>query len=223
MHNVAYHRIERIAGSVITLRAEGVANQELAQVTSSFGTSLARVIRIDGDMVDLQVFAGARGISTDSEVRFLGEPMKVPYSEALLGRVFNGAGKPRDNGPEVDGERITIGGPSVNPAKRIIPKTMVRTGIPMIDVFNTLVVSQKLPIFSIAGEPYNELLARIALQAEVDVIILGGMGLKHDDYLYLKDFLEKNGALSRTVMFMHTASDPIVECLLVPDVPCLNS
>ena len=115
--------------------------------------SLARVIRIDGDMVDLQVFAGARGISTDSEVRFLGEPMKVPYSEALLGRVFNGAGKPRDNGPEVDGERITIGGPSVNPAKRIIPKTMVRTGIPMIDVFNTLVVSQKLPIFSIAGEP----------------------------------------------------------------------
>ena len=197
MHNVAYHRIERIAGSVITLRAEGVANQELAQVTSSFGTSLARVIRIDGDMVDLQVFAGARGISTDSEVRFLGEPMKVPYSEALLGRVFNGAGKPRDNGPEVDGERITIGGPSVNPAKRIIPKTMVRTGIPMIDVFNTLVVSQKLPIFSIAGEPYNELLARIALQAEVDVIILGGMGLKHDDYLYLKDFLEKNGALSR--------------------------
>ena len=117
----------------------------------------------------------------------------------------------------MDGERITIGGPSVNPAKRIIPKTMVRTGIPMIDVFNTLVVSQKLPIFSIAGEPYNELLARIALQAEVDVIILGGMGLKHDDYLYLKDFLEKNGALSRTVMFMHTASDPIVECLLVPD------
>ena len=103
MHNVAYHRIERIAGSVITLRAEGVANQELAQVTSSFGTSLARVIRIDGDMVDLQVFAGARGISTDSEVRFLGEPMKVPYSEALLGRVFNGAGMPRDNGPEVDG------------------------------------------------------------------------------------------------------------------------
>jgi V/A-type H+-transporting ATPase subunit B len=217
MHNVAYHRIERIAGSVITLRAEGVANQELAQVTSSFGTSLARVIRIDGDLVDLQVFAGARGISTDSEVRFLGEPMKVPYSDALLGRVFNGAGMPRDNGPEVDGERITIGGPSVNPARRIIPKTMVRTGIPMIDVFNTLVVSQKLPIFSIAGEPYNELLARIALQAEVDVIILGGMGLKHDDYLYLKDYLEKNGALSRTVMFMHTASDPIVECLLVPD------
>ena len=212
-----YHRIERIAGSVITVKAEGVANQELAQVTSSFGTSLARVIRIDGDLVDLQVFAGARGISTDSQVRFLGKPMEIPFSDALLGRVFTGAGTPRDNGPVIEENPVAIGGPSVNPAKRIIPKTMVRTGIPMIDVFNTLVVSQKLPIFSVAGEPYNQLLARIALQAEVDVIVLGGMGLKHDDYLYLKDYLEQNGALSRTVMFVHTASDPIVECLLVPD------
>lgn len=212
-----YHRIERIAGSVITVQADNVANQELAQVTSTQGTSLARVIRIDKDMVDLQVFAGARGISTDSQVRFLGKPMEIPFSEALLGRVFSGAGVPRDNGPAIEENPVAIGGPSVNPAKRIIPKTMVRTGIPMIDVFNTLVVSQKLPIFSVAGEPYNQLLARIALQAEVDVIVLGGMGLKHDDYLYLKDYLEQNGALSRTVMFVHTASDPIVECLLVPD------
>lgn len=216
MHKV-YHRIERIAGSVITVKAGGVANQELAQVTSSQGTSLARVIRIDGEMVDLQVFAGARGISTDSQVRFLGKPMEIPFSDALLGRVFTGAGVPRDSGPSIEENPVAIGGPSVNPAKRIIPKTMVRTGIPMIDVFNTLVVSQKLPIFSVAGEPYNQLLARIALQAEVDVIVLGGMGLKHDDYLYLKDYLEQNGALSRTVMFVHTASDPIVECLLVPD------
>lgn len=212
-----YHRIERIAGSVITVKADGVANQELAQVTSAQGTSLARVIRIDGDMVDLQVFAGARGIATDSQVRFLGKPMEIPFSDALLGRVFTGAGVPRDNGPAIEENPVPIGGPSVNPAKRIIPKTMVRTGIPMIDVFNTLVVSQKLPIFSVAGEPYNQLLARIALQAEVDVIVLGGMGLKHDDYLYLKDYLEQNGALSRTVMFVHTASDPIVESLLVPD------
>ena len=212
-----YHRIERIAGSVITVKADGVANQELAQVTSAQGTSLARVIRIDGDMVDLQALAGARGIATDSQVRFLGKPMEIPFSDALLGRVFTGAGVPRDNGPAIEENPVPIGGPSVNPAKRIIPKTMVRTGIPMIDVFNTLVVSQKLPIFSVAGEPYNQLLARIALQAEVDVIVLGGMGLKHDDYLYLKDYLDQNGALSRTVMFVHTASDPIVESLLVPD------
>ena len=111
-------------------------------------------------------------------------------------------------------------GPAVNPAKRIVPKKMIRTGIPMIDVFNSLVESQKLPIFSIAGEPYNELLARIALQAEIDMIIIGGMGLKYDDYLFFRDILEEQGALSRSVLFIHTASDPTVECLLVPDM-CL--
>ncbi|MGA1529829.1 MAG: V-type ATP synthase subunit B, partial [Kiritimatiellia bacterium] len=97
-------------------------------------------------------------------------------------------------------------------------RNMVRTGIPMIDLFNTLVESQKLPIFSVAGEPYNPLLARIAMQAEVDVIVLGGMGLKHDDYLFFRDTLESQGALSRSVLFIHTAADPVVECLMVPDL-----
>lgn len=217
MHKV-YHKIERIAGNVITVAADNVTYRELAQVQSPQGTSLAQVIRIDSGMIDLQVFAGSRGVSTDSQVRFLGRPMQVPFSDSLLGRVFSGAGEPRDKGPAINENLVEIGGPSVNPAKRIIPKNMVRTGIPMIDVFNTLVVSQKLPIFSTAGEPYNELLARIALQAEVDIIILGGMGLKYDDYLFFRDFLEEHGALSRTVSFMHTASDPTVECLLVPDV-----
>ncbi|GAB1484428.1 V-type ATP synthase subunit B [Treponema sp.] len=135
-----------------------------------------------------------------------------------MGRVFTGSGTPRDKGPVLKENLIEIGGPSVNPSKRIIPRRMIRTGIPMIDLFNTLVVSQKLPIFSVSGEPYNELLARIAMQAEVDVIVLGGMGLKFDDYLYFKDTLEEGGALSRTVMFVHTASDPVVECLMVPDI-----
>ena len=217
MHRV-YHKIERIAGNVITVAAEDVTYRELAVVQSPQGTSMAQVIRIDSGMIDLQVFAGSRGISTDSQVRFLGRSMQIPFSDSLLGRVFSGAGEPRDKGPSISENMVEIGGPSVNPSRRIIPKNMVRTGIPMIDVFNSLVVSQKLPIFSIAGEPYNELLARIALQAEVDVIILGGMGLKYDDYLFFRDFLEEHGALSRTVSFMHTASDPIVECLLVPDV-----
>jgi V/A-type H+-transporting ATPase subunit B len=113
---------------------------------------------------------------------------------------------------------VEIGGPSVNPAKRIVPKNLIRTGIPMIDVFNTLVESQKLPIFSVSGEPYNELLARIAMQAEVDLIILGGMGLKYDDYLFFRDTLEQSGAMSRTIMFIHTASDPTVECTMIPDM-----
>ena len=217
MHKV-YHRIEQIAGAVIVVKADDVVYGELAQVTFGFGTSLAQVIRLDGEQVYLQVFAGGRGIATDAKVRFLGHTMQVPFSENLLGRVFTGSGVPRDNGPEITENKIPIGGPSVNPAKRIIPRNMVRTGIPMIDVFNTLVESQKLPIFSIAGEPYNELLARIALQAEVDVIILGGMGLKHDDYLYFRDYLEEHGALSRSVLYVHTAADPTVECMLVPDI-----
>lgn len=213
-----YSKIESIAGNVITVRAEGVRYEDLASVQTSFGSSLAKVIKLDGDLVSLQVYSGARGISTGDEVRFLGYPMRISFSENLLGRIFSGSGTPRDNGVALQENMIDIGGPSFNPAKRIIPRNMIRTGIPMIDLFNTLVESQKLPIFSVSGEPYNELLARIALQAEVDVIILGGMGLKYDDYLYFKDTLEEGGALSRTIMFIHTASDPVVESLLVPDV-----
>ncbi|HMP73084.1 MAG TPA: V-type ATP synthase subunit B [Kiritimatiellia bacterium] len=213
-----YQQIEQIAGSVIVVRATGVSYRELASVKSPLGESLAQVIRLDGDRVYLQVFAGSRGVSTDSEVRFLGQTMQIPFSDALLGRVFNGSGEPRDQGPAITENPTAIGGPSANPAKRIIPRNMVRTGIPMIDVFNTLVESQKLPIFSIAGEPYNPLLARIAMQAEVDVIVLGGMGLKHDDYLFFREVLENQGALSRSVLFIHTASDPVVECLMVPDM-----
>ncbi len=217
MHK-AYTRLERIAGSVVAVKAPDATNRELAQVSWPGGTSLAQVIRLDGERAFLQVFAGGRGLPTDARVRFLGRPMRVPASDALLGRVFDGAGRPRDRGPEIEEEGVDIAGPSVNPAKRIIPRTMVRTGIPMIDVFNTLVESQKLPIFSVPGEPYHELLARIALQAEVDRIVLGGMGLKHDDYLYFRDTLEEAGALARTVAFIHTAADPTVECLLVPDM-----
>ncbi len=213
-----YHRVDNIAGNVITIRAGGVKYRELAMVSSRAGTSLAQVIRLHRDQVALQVFAGGRGVATDARVHFLGQAMQVPFSDNLLGRIFTGGVTPRDRGPALREGLIDIGGPSVNPTKRIIPRQMVRTGIPMIDVFNTLVESQKLPIFAKAGEPYNPLLARIALQAEVDVIVLGGMGLKHDDYLYFRDTLEASGALSRTVMFVHTAADPVVECLLVPDV-----
>lgn len=215
-----YSQILQIAGDVITVEAEDVSYKELAEIRTSHGVSLAQVIRLNGNEVSLQVLAGSRGISTDDKVRFLKKPMQVSYSQNLLGRIFNGSGRPRDHGPVLTDNLIEIGGPSVNPSKRIVPKNMIRTGIPMIDVFNSLVESQKLPIFSVAGEPYNELLARIAMQAEVDLIILGGMGLKYDDYLFFRDTLEERGALSRSVLFIHTAADPTVECLLVPDM-CL--
>ena len=213
-----YSKIESIVGNVITVRALGVSNGDLAIVTAGSSQSYANVIKLEGDLVSLQVFSGAQGISTGDQIRFLGVPMRVSYSEDLMGRVYNGSGVPRDKGPSLTDNMIDIGGPAVNPAKRIIPRNMIRTGIPMIDVFNTLVESQKLPIFSVSGEPYNQLLARIAMQAEVDLIVLGGMGLKYDDYLFFKDTLETSGAMSRTIMFVHTASDPTVECILVPDM-----
>ena len=216
--NKVFNRIESIVGNVITVRATGVEYNELAQITTRFGKSLAQVNKIDGDIVSLQVFAGGQGVSTGDEVRFLGKEMRVSFSEDLLGRIFNGSGEPRDNGPSLNENMTTIGRPSVNPTKRILANRMLRTNIPMIDMFNTLVVSQKLPIFSISGEPYNQLLARIALQAEADVIVLGGMGLKYDDFLYFKNTLANGGALSKTVMFIHTAADPTVECMMIPDM-----
>lgn len=213
-----YTKIESIVGSVITVKAQGVKNNTLALISTRYGTSYASVIKLDRDTVTLQVFSGTSGISTGDEVRFTGVPMQVSYTPDLLGRIFTGSGEPRDNGPALKENMIEIGGPSVNPSKRIVAKRMIRTGIPMIDVFNTLVVSQKLPIFSVSGEPYNKLLARIAMQAEVDVIVLGGMGLKYDDYLYFRNTLEESGALSKTIMFVHTSADPTVECTLVPDL-----
>ena len=216
--NKVYNRIDNITGNVITVRANDVKYKELAQINTRFGKSLAQVNKIEGDIVSLQVFAGGQGVSTGDEVRFLGHEMRVSFSEDLLGRIFNGSGEPRDKGPALNENMKPIGGPSVNPTKRILANRMMRTNIPMIDMFNTLVVSQKLPIFSISGEPYNQLLARIAMQAEADVIVLGGMGLKYDDFLYFKDALSKGGALSKTVMFIHTASDPTVECMMIPDM-----
>ncbi len=216
--NKVYSKIESINGSVITVRASGIKYGELAEIETRFGTSLAEVNKIDRDIVSLQVFAGGRGVSTGDHIKFLGHEMRVSFSDDLLGRIFDGSAAPRDKGPALAENLVQIGGPSVNPARRILANRMIRTGIPMIDVFNTLVVSQKLPIFSISGEPYNQLLARIAMQAEVDVIILGGMGLKYDDYLYFKKTLEEGGALSRTVMFIHTAADPTVECIKIPDL-----
>ncbi len=216
--NKIYTNIVQVAGDVITVEAEKVGYNDIAEVTSSRGVSFAQVIRLDGKRVSLQIFAGSKGVSTGDSVRFLGHSLRVSSGEDLLGRIFNGRGFPLDKGPELTENLVDIGGPPVNPVKRIIPDKMIRTGIPMIDVFNSLVESQKLPIFSIAGEPYNDVLARIAIQAEVDIIILGGMGLKYDDYLFFRETLEAQGALSRSIFFIHTASDPTVECLLVPDI-----
>jgi V/A-type H+-transporting ATPase subunit B len=211
-------KIDEITGNIATLKAAGIALGELATIESPGKTTLGQVIRLNQDNVTVQVFGGTKGISTSDRVRFLGHPMMAKYGPSLLGRIFNGSGVPIDGGPEPQEEDIPIGGPSFNPANRIIPKQMIRTNIPMIDVFNSLVVSQKLPIFSIPGEPYNQLLARVGMQAEADIIILGGMGLKFDDFTFFRRTFEDSGVMNRVIMFIHLASDPVVECLLVPDM-----
>jgi V/A-type H+-transporting ATPase subunit B len=206
-------------GNLITVSAEGISLGEVARIHKANGTStFASVIRIDGNLVTLQVFESTRGISTGDQVTFLGREIEAHFSESLLGRRLNGLGMPIDAGPDIVGESIEIGKPSFNPTKRIIPREQVRTNIPMIDVFNCLVKSQKIPIFSVAGEPYNPLLMRIANQTDVDIVIIAGMGLRFDDYQAFIDNAEKTGSIHKTIMFIHQATDPLVECLLVPDM-----
>ena len=188
-----YTRIDRLSGNVATLRAPGIGYDELALIEGAGGSTLAQVIRLNGDEVTLQVFAGTRGIGTGDKVSFSGAPMRFSFTDALLGRIFNGSGEPRDGRSALTENLVALGGPAVNPCVRVMPHRMIATRIPMIDVFNSLVEGQKIPIFSIPGEPYNELLSRIALQAEADVIVLGGVGLKHDEYLLMRKRLEEGG------------------------------
>lgn len=214
-----YDKIVDMRGNLITVKAEGVGLGELARIQKQDGRSLyASVLRIENDLVTLQCFENTRGIATNSRVTFLGRQMQATCSDALLGRRLNGSGVPIDKGPMVIGDEIEIGTASFNPVRRIVPHELVRTNIPMIDVFNCLVKSQKIPIFSVAGEPYNALLMRIANQTDADVVIIGGMGLRFDDYQAFIDNAETSGSLDKTVMFIHQATDPAVECLLVPDM-----
>jgi V/A-type H+-transporting ATPase subunit B len=215
-----YTRATAIVGDILKMRASDIGLGDMAIVELGDGEqSLAQVIQLDGEEVSLQVFGGGKGLSTQATVRFLGHPTQVTYSQNILGRVFRGDGEPIDGGPDLSGDRqVDIGGPSVNPVTRMVPSKMIRTNVPMIDVFNCLVESQKIPIFSVAGEPFNQLLARIAIQADADIIAFGGMGLIFDDYYFFRSTFEDENIFPRTVMFVNQASDPIVERVLVPDM-----
>ncbi len=209
-----YTKLEAITKATISLRSQGVANEELATVAGR----LAQVVKIKGDIVTLQVFAGTDGISTDAEVVFFGEPPALNVGEELAGRFFNAFGNPIDNGPEVNGERRYIGGPSVNPFRRKQPSEFIPTGIAGIDLNNSLVSGQKIPFFADPDQPYNQVMAMVALRADVDKIILGGMGLSNDDYLYFKQMFENAGALNKIISFVNTTEQPPVERLLIPDM-----
>ncbi len=225
---VRYNRILEIVGDIVKVYVPAPADgqpavvrfNDLAVLENSEGRkSLAQVININRDVVSLQIFTGTKGIATGATVTFLGHPAQVTYSNNILGRVFDGTGVPIDGGPELAMDaKVEIGGPSVNPCERIVPTRMIRTDVPMIDIFNCLVESQKIPIFSVSGEPFNAFLARIGIQADADVVVFGALGLIFDDYHTFRRTFEDAGVFARTVMFVNLASDPIVERLLVPDM-----
>ncbi len=223
-----YCNILAIVGDIIKVevpqgsssRDLGCRYNDLALVEDVAGhQSPAQVIGLQRNQVALQVFGGTKGLSTSSSVRFLGHPMRATYSANILGRVFRGTGEVMDGGPDLSHDpRVPLGGPSVNPMRRVLASKMIRTDVPMIDVFNCLVESQKIPIFSVSGEPFNRFLARIGIQADADVVVFGGLGLIFDDYHFFRTAFEDAGVFSRTVMYINLASDPIVERLLIPDM-----
>jgi len=190
------------------------AYDELALVAGR----LAQVVKIKDNAVTLQVFGGTEDIPTNAEVTFFGEPPSLNVSDELAGRFFNAYGEPIDGGPAVEGEKRQIGGPSVNPFKRRQPSQLIPTGIAGIDLNNTLVSGQKIPFFADPDQPYNQVMSMVALRADVDKIILGGMGLSNDDYLFFKNQFESAGALHKIISFVNTTDQPPVERLLIPDM-----
>ena len=209
-----YTKITQITKATCSLHASNVGNDELATVNGK----LAQVVKIMGEEVTLQVFEGTEGIPTDAEVIFLGKAPSLKVSEQLAGRFFNSFGDPIDGGPEVEGEEREIGGPSVNPVRRKQPSELIATGIAGIDLNNTLVSGQKIPFFADPDQPFNQVMANVALRAQTDKIILGGMGLTNDDYLYFKNVFNNAGVLDRIVSFVNTTEQPPVERLLIPDM-----
>jgi len=209
-----YTQITQITKATCSLKATGIGNEELAEVNGR----LAQVVKIIGDEVTLQIFGGTEGIPTNAEVTFLGKSPTLKVSEQLAGRFFNAYGDPIDGGAPIEGEEREIGGPSVNPVRRKQPSELIATGIAGIDLNNTLVSGQKIPFFADPDQPFNQVMAMVALRAKADKIILGGMGLTNDDYLFYRNVFDNAGALDRIISFVNTTENPPVERLLVPDM-----
>ena len=209
-----YTKISQITKATCSLKAKGVGYDELATINGK----LAQVVKIAGDDVTLQVFEGTGGIPTNAEVVFLGKAPTLKVGDQLSGRFFNAYGNPIDGGPEIEGKEVEIGGPSVNPVRRKQPSELIATGIAGIDLNNTLVSGQKIPFFADPDQPFNEVMAMVALRAKVDKIILGGMGMTNDDYYFFRNTFSNAGALDRIICFMNTTEDPAVERLLIPDM-----
>ncbi len=209
-----YTKLQKITKATCTLNASDISNEEMAYVAGRH----AQVIKIGAGEVTLQIFEGTEGIGTDAEVIFTGKPPVVQVSDQMTGRFFNAYGDPIDGGPAIDGIEMEIGGPSVNPVRRKQPSKLIATGIAGIDLNNTIVTGQKIPFFADPDQPYNQVMADVALRAEADKIILGGMGLSNDDYLYYRQLFDNAGALDKIISFINTTDNSPIERLLIPDM-----
>ncbi|MCK5822676.1 MAG: V-type ATP synthase subunit B [Bacteroidales bacterium] len=209
-----YTKITQVTKATCSLSAPGIGYEELAIINGR----LAQVVKINKDIVTLQVFSGTEGIPTNAEVVFMGKPPTLKVSDELSGRIFNAYGEPIDDMPDIQGEEREIGSPSVNPVRREQPSELIATGIAGIDLNNTIVTGQKIPFFADPDQPFNQVMAMVALRAQADRIILGGMGMTNDDFLFYKNVFENAGASDRIVSFINTTENPSVERLLVPDM-----
>jgi len=220
-----YRTITQIAGPLVFVeKTEPVGYGELAVVIMQDGTTKrGQVLDTSKDLVVIQVFEGTAGIEKSSGVKFLGETMKMPVSQDMLGRILSGSGDPLDGGPVIVPEdRLDIVGSAINPWARDEPKEFIQTGISAIDGMNTLVRGQKLPIFSGSGLPHNDIALQIARQAKVRgkdeefAVVFAAMGITNEEAQYFMSDFERTGALKRAVVFMNLADDPAIERIITP-------
>lgn len=220
-----YENIQSIAGPILVVDGvEGAKYEELVEVeTSDKKIKLGRVLEVNGDRAMIQMFESTQGLSTDGlKAKFLGKVAKLGVSEDMLGRVFNGAGNPIDGGSKIVAEKqIDISGAPINPYSRQFPSDFIQTGVSTIDVMNTLVRGQKLPVFSGSGLPHSELATQIARQAKVNdgsefTVVFGAMGVTFEESIFFQKEFERTGAIENATLFINTAADPVVERIAVP-------
>lgn len=224
---IDYVGVKEINGSLIVIdNVENASYEEIVDIRLSDGTMRqGRIVQIEDTRVVVQIFEGTKDISlTNTRTRLLGHPMEMPLSPEILGRVFDGAGRPIDNlGPIFPEKKLNINGTPINPVSRIYPKNYINTGVSTIDTLMTLIRGQKLPIFSGSGMKHNELAVQIARQAKIAdeegsnfAIVFAAMGVKNDVADYFKRSFEESGVLQRVVMFLNLSNDPIIERILTP-------
>jgi V/A-type H+-transporting ATPase subunit B len=220
-----YANVTSLAGPILVVEGvEGVKYEELVEVMNEAGDKkMGKVLEINGDRAMVQMFESTQGLSTSElKAKFLGKTAKLGVSTDMLGRVFNGAGKPIDDGPEILAEKtVDISGAAINPYSRLFPSDFIQTGISTIDVMNTLVRGQKLPVFSGSGLPHAELATQIARQAKVNdgsdfAVVFGAMGVTFEEAMFFQREFERTGAIEKAALFINTAADPVVERISVP-------